>query len=721
MRRNRALWASIIFVLILVAASAVGFLGGSLRPTLGLDLQGGASVILTAPEGTPQDVMEQALENIRNRVDAFGVGEPDIALSGNTIEVQIPGSADATVRRRPADLFCLEGEDLIHGCSEAEDDVRDVLESLEVQDQPSEVCVVDGEGQEIECFSSRAQADTFLAGVQVGPKPEPTPSTSATLSPSATASPSAGPSPAASAYCLTQATGEQIRCFETRAKAEDAKDALEVTVTDRSYCILPAPPEPSPTPSPSASASPSASPSASASASPSPSSATFADLDLSEAEPLPCELGSREEADGALGAIEIVHEEERFCVVSSVGEQLGCSVRRDEAVDLQRQSGQERLLRVIGETARLEERPVLEIVPASDPRPVTCGTQEERDRPRCAHDALEDEEVVYPGPIGQGQVAKFVLGPTVITGEDFDSASAVINQSQLGTSDWTVNFQLDSDGADRFAEATTAAVGSPEPTDQIAIVVDRVVISSPTVQSAITGGIGEITGGFAEQEAKDLATQLNAGALPVELTRQSVRTVSPTLGGESLQQGILAGAGGLVLLFLYLLFYYRLLGVVAWFGMTIWAVLAVTLISIAGDQFGYALSLAGVAGLVISLGVTADSYIVFFERLKDEVRSGQVAARRGPAGVRSRVQDDRGRRHRHGARGRGPVPDGGQLRPRASRLTLGVATLLDLFVVWFFKRPTVFLIAKNERLVNLPGFGLTSGVAGEVTRQGAGL
>ena len=624
--------------------------------------------------------------------------------------------------RRTADLYCLEGEDLIHGCSESEDDVGDVLESLEVQGQPSEVCVVDGDGEEIECFSSRAQADTFLAGVQVGPKPEPSPSASGTPSPSATpstsASPSAGPSPAASAYCLTQATGERIRCFETRAKAEDAKDALEVTVTARTYCILPAAPEPSPTPSPSASGSPSAS--ASASASPSPSPATFADLDLSEAEALPCELGSREEADEALDAIEIVHEEERFCVVSSVGEQLGCSVRRDEAVDLQRQSGQERLLRVIGETARLEERAVLEVVPVSDPRPITCGTQEERDLPRCAHDALEDEEVVYPGSIGPGQVAKFVLGPTVITGEDFDSASAVINQSQLGTSDWTVNFQLDSDGADRFAEATTAALGAPEPTNQIAIVVDRVVISSPSVQSAITGGTGEITGGFAEQEAKDLATQLNAGALPVELTRQSVRTVSPTLGEESLEQGILAGAGGLALLFLYLLFYYRLLGVVAWFGMTIWAVLAVTLISIAGDQFGYALSLAGVAGLVISLGVTADSYIVFFERLKDEVRSGKSP--------RAAVQPAFARAYKTIVAA--DIVTGlaaavlylsAVSSVRGFALTLGVATLLDLFVVWFFKRPTVFLIAKNEKLVNLPGFGLRSGVAGEAAREGAGL
>ena len=128
MRRNRALWASIIFVLVLVAASVIGLLGGALQPTLGLDLQGGASVILTAPEGTPQDVMEQALENIRNRVDAFGVGEPDIALSGTTIEVQIPGSADATVRRREANIYCLESEDLIHGCSEDEDDVQDVLD-----------------------------------------------------------------------------------------------------------------------------------------------------------------------------------------------------------------------------------------------------------------------------------------------------------------------------------------------------------------------------------------------------------------------------------------------------------------------------------------------------------------------------------------------------------------------------------------------------------------
>src|SRR5207249_2376345 len=162
----------------------------------------------------------------------------------------------------------------------------------------------------------------------------------------------------------------------------------------------------------------------------------------------------------------------------------------------------------------------------------------------------------------------------------------------------------------RLEERPTLGVVAPAdpPThSQIAIAVDRTVISNPQVQSAITAGNGIITGNFTEQEAKDLASLLNAGALPVELTRQSVRTVSPTLGSESLKQGIIAGIAGLILLFIYLLLYYRLLGIVAWFGMSIWAILALALISIAGKSYGYTLSLAGVAGLVISLGVTADS------------------------------------------------------------------------------------------------------------------
>ncbi len=205
---------------------------------------------------------------------------------------------------------------------------------------------------------------------------------------------------------------------------------------------------------------------------------------------------------------------------------------------------------------------------------------------------------------------------------------------------------------------------------------------------------------------------LQAGALPVELTRQSVQTISPTLGQESLREGIIAGAVGLALLLLYLLFYYRLLGIVAWFGMTIWAILAIALVSLAGRWFGYALTLAGVAGLVISLGVTADSYIVFFERLKDEVRGGKSP--------RSAVQPAFKRAYRTIFAADTVTIIAALVlyitavsSVRGFALTLGVATLLDLFVVYFFKRPTVFLIARNDTLVNMHGFGLTSGVAGE--------
>ena len=181
--------------------------------------------------------------------------------------------------------------------------------------------------------------------------------------------------------------------------------------------------------------------------------------------------------------------------------------------------------------------------------------------------------------------------------------------------------------------------------------------------------------------------------------------MSPTLGSESLNRASSPGSAGLILLFLYLLFYYRLLGIVAWFGMTIWAIAAIALISLAGKSFGYALTLAGVAGLVISLGVTADSYIVFFERLKDEVRAG-----RSP---RTAVQPAFQRAFKTIVAA--DIVTGiaaavlyftAVSSVRGFALTLGVATALDLFVVYFFKRPTVFLIARSKRLSTLRGFGL---------------
>ena len=182
------------------------------------------------------------------------------------------------------------------------------------------------------------------------------------------------------------------------------------------------------------------------------------------------------------------------------------------------------------------------------------------------------------------------------------------------------------------------------------------------------------------------------------------------LGRQSLRQGLVAGVVGLILLALYLLFYYRLLGLVAWLGMSIWAVLALALVSIAGRAFGYALTLAGVAGLVISLGVTADSYIVFYERLKDEVRHGKtLRAAVVPAFKRAWRTIIAADLVTIAAAVVLYLLAIGSVKGFA--LTLGLCTLLDMFVVYLFKRPTVFLIARSKKLSELKGMGLLSGVA----------
>jgi protein-export membrane protein SecD len=671
-KRTRGLWASIIFVLVLTGASLIGFATGYLEPILGLDLEGGVSVTLSAPGGTPAEVMDRARTNIANRVDAFGVGEPDISVSGDTIEVQIPGLSEATIEERAETRHCLVGPDgENYGCAPSPQEADDALAELTVEEQVAEACLVADDGTQLECFPTEELARSGKAAMTVVP--------------------STG---GGDGSCLVSATGEQLECYPTRREAQAAKNALQPQVTQRTFCVTegggtenPATPTATPTP-----ADPTA----------------FSALSLGANE-LPCGLGSRSEAQVAADAASVQTVDSLFCVISSADRNLGCFIDRVSAEERRRSTGQQRLLDVIGQTARLEQRPVLAIVPPTDPSyaatPVTCPTDEERQTDECSFSALENEEVVYEDDAGN----RFRLGPTVIAGGDIVEANAILGGAT--GSEWSVSFRLSGDASGRFADATTTAVSLPEPQNQIAIVVDRSVISAPTVQSPITGGTGDITGGFSENEARDLATVLNSGALPVELTRQQVQTVSPTLGAESLRQGIVAGVVGLVLLFLYLLFYYRLLGIVAWFGMSIWAILAIAIISLAGIQFGYALTLAGVAGLVISLGVTADSYIVFFERLKDEVRSGKTA--------RAAVQPAFARSYKTIIAA--DVVAGiaavvlyvtAVSSVRGFALTLGVATLLDLFVVWFFKRPTVFLVAQNRWLVSLKGFGLEAGVAG---------
>ncbi len=383
-------------------------------------------------------------------------------------------------------------------------------------------------------------------------------------------------------------------------------------------------------------------------------------------------------------------------------------------VQIPRASGrsQQRLLELLGRTARLEFREVLETVPPGS---------EQYEGTEITPGSPENEEVVFADanrPEGQDPTL-YRLSEVLLTGDAITEARASFQDpvsTQPGdTPGWRVDFELNSEGSDRFGEITTELAGDPnDPADdrQLAIVLDRRVESAPSVQSPITGGTGVITGDFTEPEARDLAVVLQTGALPVELEQSEVQTVSATLGRESLRQGILAGVAGLILLSLYLAFYYRLLGVVTWLGMAIWGLFALTLIAILGRTAGYSLTLAGVAGVIVSLGIAADSYIVFYERLKDEVRKGKTP--------RSAVAPAFASAWRTILAANTVTIVAAVIlyllaigSVRGFALTLGLSTLLDLFVVWFFKRPTVFLIARSRRLSELRGMGLRSGVAQE--------
>ena len=220
----------------------------------------------------------------------------------------------------------------------------------------------------------------------------------------------------------------------------------------------------------------------------------------------------------------------------------------------------------------------------------------------------------------------------LLTGSEVSSALVLFGQS--AGSGWTVQLSLTSDGADRFAAMTGLLAQFPinSPNRSLAIVLDGTVNSTPGVSNGIgpegiTGGTAIITmgdSGDVQQEAQDLTTVLRYGSLPVAFERSSVQKVSATLGEDSLQAGLVAGAGGLILVMLFLLVYYRSMGLVTLLGLTVFASLLLLIFGLLGAWQGLTLTLAGVAGVIVSVGITADSYIVFFERTKEEVRKGRT-------------------------------------------------------------------------------------------------
>ncbi len=397
-------------------------------------------------------------------------------------------------------------------------------------------------------------------------------------------------------------------------------------------------------------------------------------------------------------------------------------------------------LSLIGQTAQLEFRPVECVTgpytPPKGPAP-TPGLP-----PQCSSTATAQTGVNGPGedpslttvpttpqalnkpqnrvllpeqnPNGKVTV-RYVLGPAQASGVIIKSATAEVSN----TGQWQVAFTTTSSGSAKWDK-----IAQENFHKQLAIVLDNVVESAPTIQPDNSsfqsfGGQGQISGGGINQQgAQNLALVLNYGALPVQLHQQTAQTVSPTLGKSSLDAGLVAGIAGLILVLLYIVFYYRGLGVVAFLGLALTAALLWAIVSILGHTKNLALDLSGVTGVIVSIGITVDSYVVYFERLKDEVRAGRS--------IRTSV--DRGFKRAYrtilaadavsfiGALllyllSVGPV--------QGFAFFLGLSTLLDIVTAYTFTRPLVILLGRSRLFTEARWLGVAPGLAAEVHPDGA--
>lgn len=363
----------------------------------------------------------------------------------------------------------------------------------------------------------------------------------------------------------------------------------------------------------------------------------------------------------------------------------------------------DRALRAVGTTGEMSFRPVLDIVAESpyftDPE----GEHPDNIDPETGLSDPDDVNQIGYLP-AVDSFAVYVVGPAFLTGIDMNGGEAQFSGSSGtgGTGGWVVVPDFTADGGEKFRTATAVLAGYEvgAPQRQMAIVVDGEVQSSPAVASDVSPAEGldpsrvVITIGSSsdnpQQEAEDLAAILKYGALPTTFERERVESVSATLGEDSLRAGLIAGLIGLVLVAVYMVVYYRVLGLLAVVGLSVFGALLVGAIILLGETQGTTLTLAGVTGIVVSIGITLDSSIVYFERIKEEYHAGRP--------LRSSIDHAFSGAFSTNLKGDtvtlmaavllwllaiGPV--------KGFALTLGLATVIDVLVAWFYTRPAVWL------------------------------
>lgn len=415
----------------------------------------------------------------------------------------------------------------------------------------------------------------------------------------------------------------------------------------------------------------------------------------------------------------------------------------DVVIDLPGVQDREKAVRLVGQTAQLRFRPVLANLPPAGTSTSTTTTapgttvpgattttlpkSEEDAAARAAiascDTALIGKLTTIPTTTRADDIAdkcivaadrnsknRYLLGPTAMTGKGVSSAKSEFAAGQ----GWVVLMNLNDKGSQQFNALAGKSYGQPSPTDQVAIVLDGVVQSNPAFQAASFSGPVQISGGsngFSQSDAQDLAKLINYGALPVVLKQVNVDNVSPSLGKDQLHAGILAGIIGLALVAIYMLVFYRLLGLVVIAGILLSGMALYTLVAWLLPAMGITivLGLSGVTGIIVSVGITVDSYIVYFEKMKDELRAG--------ATVRSCVDRSFTKSFRTilaadlvsliGAVVLYTLAIGSV---RGFALFLGISTVLDLVVSYFFMHPLVSILARKPHLVRMKGFGIGSGL-----------
>ena len=320
----------------------------------------------------------------------------------------------------------------------------------------------------------------------------------------------------------------------------------------------------------------------------------------------------------------------------------------------------------------------------------TCDSEEALD----ARDSKADRPLITCDDTG---TAKYLLGPVELNGDVITDASAQMGTTQTGatTGEWVVQITMNKKGAEKFGKISTRLFGAPEPQNQFAFVLDGSVLSAPTMQGQILDGRPSISGAFTQESAQALADQLKFGALPMDFTVQSQEDISATLGTNQLLAGLLAGLIGLGLVVVYSVFQYRALGSLTIASLAVAGVLTYLLLTFFSWRQGYRLSMAGVAGIIVAVGFTADSFIVYFERIRDALRDG--------FSIESAVENGWKKAFRTVLASDGVnflaaailfVLAVGSVKGFA--FTLGLTTLVDIVVVALFTHPMMTLLARTK-------------------------